>query len=178
MREDCLSLNKKHFLTKWFIAFKQTKYPCRKPNILWVLAVSCRLHLFNFSCRWKYRACRKPLQKAYLLVLEQFWETVLSEHLEDEIFSLPLLFWCDVSGRVLEKQHKRWQSNQNSGRLTITTLFYFFNATHKTVKIVYCQLFHLSAVMAGVNRVLNIGSCEFSILWLVASERTVVMLIW
>lgn len=49
---------------------------------------------------------------------------------------------------------------------------------HKFVKIVYDQLFHLSTVMAGINRPLNTGSCEFSILWLVASGITVVFLIW
>lgn len=53
----------------------------------------------------------------------------------------------------------------------------FFLTTHKFVRIVYGQLFHLSAVMAGINRPLNTGSCEFSILWLAASGITVVILI-
>lgn len=64
--------------------------------------------------------------------------------------------------------------------LNTVVLFFpsFFLTTHKFVRIVYGQLFHLSAVMAGINRPLNTGSCEFSILWLVASGITVVILIW
>lgn len=59
----------------------------------------------------------------------------------------------------------------------LSTAVLFSYTAHKFVKIVYGQLFHLSAVMAGINRPLNTGSCEISILWLVASGITVVILI-
>lgn len=50
-------------------------------------------------------------------------------------------------------------------RLTTAVIsIFFFLAQHKFVKIVYDQLFHLSAVMARINGPLNTGSCEFSIL--------------
>jgi len=56
-------------------------------------------------------------------------------------------------------------------------LFSFSLSPHKFVKIVYSRLFHLSAVMAEINRPLNTGSCESPILGLVASGIIVFILI-
>lgn len=53
---------------------------------------------------------------------------------------------------------------KDSAAILSFSFFPFFYTTHKFVRIVYGQLFHLSAVMAGINRALNTGSCEFSIL--------------
>lgn len=54
---------------------------------------------------------------------------------------------------------------------------FFFRTTHRFVRIVYGQLFHLSALMDGINRPLNTVSCECSLLGLVTSGITVVILI-
>lgn len=59
----------------------------------------------NFSCQQKYRASIRPLKKkkrTTCKVLEESYETALSELLGNEIFSLSFLFWCDVSGRAEE----------------------------------------------------------------------------
>lgn len=61
---------------------------------------------------------------------------------------------------------------------TLTQRLSLSPAMLQFVRIVYGQLFHLSAVMPGINRTLNTGSCEFSILWLVASGISVVILKW
>lgn len=87
------------------------------------------------------------------------------------------------SGKFSTSDDRGNKNHWHKDRLTTAVLpfvlsFFFFLTAHNFVKIVYGQLFHLSAVMAGINRPLNTGSCEFSILWLVASGITVVILIW
>lgn len=72
------------------------------------------------------------------------------------------------------------RGNENHGLkdcISVDCLCFLSNKTHRFVRLVYGQLFDLSAVMVGINRPLNTGSCEWSTVGLVTSGITVVILI-
>lgn len=61
----------------------------------------------------KAESKHKTCEKALPVLLEDFSETVLSEELENEIFFLSFLFWCDVSDRAGKLSTSDDRGNKN-----------------------------------------------------------------